>query len=296
LAQSGDPVGYVDRKRGAAGDEVWIERGERKVRAVAGTPLHVGDVVKVRGKGNYAELLLAGQDGVTKVSSGRSFAVNKPPEQGWVGRFSKIVSNIGGALGITDRIDRQRTATRGIDGTDQSAPPPTAELLTKVAALETSTLYAARELDTLALRWCGNHEEVRAFSEGVMNQGAEFGNVGFGAADISNFVLIDNGEKYPADELHIKATVGDDLIYPLKWIPLADVPRPASLVDIGHLGAADKVEWANWLIEDTDGTLGNQYNLIAFSLFAEAREHIWLAGLLLERASYCPSSSDESAR
>jgi hypothetical protein len=88
----------------------------------------------------------------------------------------------------------------------------------------------------------------------------------------------------------IRALTGHDLNYQLKWVSIGDVPRPATLED-KPLSAADKVEWANWLLADEAAILGNQYNLIAFSLLAEASDEIWVANYVLERASYCPSET-----
>ena len=295
-AQTGDPVGYVDRKRGEAGTEVWIERGNKKVRAVPGAPLHAGDTIRVRGDTNYVRFFVSGKKGLQEVSPGQSYTINQPEEPSWADRFSTLVSNVGSALGITDRTTPQNTFSRSFVVRDpDDTTRPEAEVLSRIPALDTSTLYASRDLDVLALRWCGDALAVHVRSGGLLIEGEDPENIGFGVADITSFVDREDGAEYPADSIEVEAAAGPDLEYSIKWIDMADVPRPASLKATSKFSPADKLEWANWLIEDGNGVLGSQYNLIAFSLLAEAREDIWVAGHVLERASYCPSSESAPA-
>ncbi len=284
---SGSPDGYVESKRG--GGQITIVRKGRTIAARANTPLYAGDRITVGGSNASVTVRITGRKGRVKVSPRNSpLTVPETEKPGWMARFGQMLSNVGNAIGITDRRTSghafARSAAAPVDGI------LTAEPLTKLGHFQHSSLFASQELSVMAIRWCGDASDVSLTYRGNLFSSINRKDTGFGALDFADFVVSSEGQEYVPDTLTIESLAAEspNVTYSLGWIPLASVPRPQSLVGKTELDAADKLEWGNWLLADEQGELGDAYNLIAFSLLTEVKDDIWLAAYELERASFCP--------
>ena len=288
VANAADPAGFVTGKRGEAGSQVRIVRDGRTVKAVAGTPVYAGDVVRVSGAGNMVMLRVSGRDGTRTVKPDAPYTVPTPTAEGWGATLKRYASSIGWALGLTDRESSRGSFSRSGAGETSVFEP-----LLKPDLLDAPVLWASHDQGDLLVRWCGDMDGLVAEYDDWEVIGLNQADPAFGTMTITNLTALSAAEDIAGPErLTLMSPVPGhqaDLVYPIEWIGLAEVPRPDGLAVDADLSAEAQMEWAMWLLDRASESGDKSYNLIALNLLHDAGKSAWPAAYLASDLTACPS-------
>lgn len=284
-----EPVGFVEGKRGAAGSQVWINRAGTRVRAVAGTPLFPGDVVRVQGQGNRVTVRVSGTKGKQTVRAGQTLKVPDVAKEGWGAAFKRYANSISWALGLTDRESSRGTYSRSGPSSDEIAE---FEPLKKLEFLDTPTLLASHELGDLLVRWCGDAELVEAQVEDWAMLDVATNQLAFGSVVLEGLKESSVSEGVAGPErIFLKSPVAGqpDQTFDLEWVSLSVIPKPEGLPDFAQQTLQEKGLWGSWLIDFALQEEDKRYNLIALNLLRQGVDEHWSIAHKLQAVTTCPS-------